>query len=414
MDQLVGIGVMRRAERKLFAFRAERSGIELAQHGRKELAIRLAGIALGDGLLLPAHRERVCKLAAEALRHGQRALGDGEHAGETRDALPVIAQRGARVLPQRPGGDLRGDIRIAVAIAADPRAELEEGRRLEMLAGVIAGERPVEQADHLRRLLEQRLIEEVQPAQHLVLDRGLLQMQLARHPHELDLIADFGEQRLPFPLRPARVLELEQEEIDAAVFLKDRDALGLGGMRGDDRADAQIAQKVLDLARGDAVAGGLGEHMIERAAQRLAAARPLDMAAAAHGRVLLGDGEKLEPDALGLQRPGHQLGREAGNIGAAFEHRLDLGLMPANHLDEEAKQDVRGLLGRRAGDERGGACLGPLPALSRILVHVMLTHIRPLRSDGVTPHPFRHAPCTCTACKIAAKSPLPQGERGKL
>ena len=81
-----------------------------------------------------------------------------------------------------------------------------------MLVRVMALKRAVEQRHHLRRLLEQRLVEEMEPAQDLVLDRGLLQMELAGHPHELDLIANVGEDRLPLPLRPPRALELAQAE----------------------------------------------------------------------------------------------------------------------------------------------------------------------------------------------------------
>ncbi len=79
-------------------------------------------------------------------------------------------------------------------------------------------------------------------------------------------------------------------------------------------------QEILDLLRRDAVSRRLGQHVVERAAHGVAAALALDMAAPAHGRVLLGDGKKLEPDALGLQRPGHQLRREVGGLGAAVEH----------------------------------------------------------------------------------------------
>ena len=91
---------------------------------------------------------------------------------------------------------------------------------------------------HFRRDLEQRLFEEVQAAQHFVLHGRLLQMQLARHPHELDLVAQIVEQRLPLALRPARILQLAQRQINLPVFLQHRDALRLGRMRGDHRADA--------------------------------------------------------------------------------------------------------------------------------------------------------------------------------
>jgi hypothetical protein len=67
-------------------------------------------------------------------------------------------------------------------------------------------------------------------------------MQLAGHPHELDLITQVSQDRVALALGPARQLELAQQEIDAPVFLEHGDALRLGRMRGDHGPDAQIRQ----------------------------------------------------------------------------------------------------------------------------------------------------------------------------
>src|SRR5665811_570437 len=131
-----------------------------------------------------------------------------------------------------------------MCIRDSPRPELKEWRQLEMFIRVIALERAIEQRHHLGRLLEQRLVEEMKPARHFVLHRGLLQMKLAGHPHELDLIANVGKDCLPLALRPPACLELAQQEIDLAVLLQHRDALGLRRVGGDDGADAQSAQTV--------------------------------------------------------------------------------------------------------------------------------------------------------------------------
>ena len=197
-------------------------------------------------------------------------------------------------------------------------------------------------------------------------------MQLARHPHELDLITQAIDQRRALALGPARHLELAQKQIDAAIFLQHGDAFRLGRMRGDHRADAQARQERLDHPRRHALGGGLGQHVVERAAQARPPARPLDLPAPAHGGVLLGDRQKLKPDALRLKRPRHQLGREAVGIGAALEHRLDLGLMLAHHLDEEREQELGRFLGRGAADQ----CLhrlGRSRLLYDLLVHGGLT-----------------------------------------
>ena len=145
------------------------------------------------------------------------------------------------------------------------------------------------------------------------------------------------------------------------------------GMRGDHRPDAQARQQRLDLLRRDALAGRFGQHMVEGAAQRRAPARALDLAAAAHGGVLLGDGQQLEQDALRLEGAGHQLRGEAGDIGAAEQDGLDLGLVPAHHFEQELEQEVRRLLGRNAADH-GRRRLGVEAGRFQLLIHGDATH----------------------------------------
>ena len=127
-------------------------------------------------------------------------------------------------------------------------------------------------------------------------------------------------------------------------------------------------RRVLNLLRRDALAGCFGQHMIEAAAQGCAPAGALDMAAAAHGGVLFGDGQQLEQNALGLKRPGHQLGGEIGDIGAAEQNRLDLGLMATHNLEQELKQEVGRLLGRNAADHGRGR-LGVEAGGFQLLIH---------------------------------------------
>ena len=256
---------------------------------------------------------------------------------------------------------------------------MQEGRQLELLAGVILLERGIDQAEQLRRLLEQGFVEEVQPARDLVLHGRLLQMQLARHPDELDLVAQIVDESSALAFGPARHLELAQQQVDLAIFLQHGDALGFGRVRGDHRPDAQARQQRLDFLRRDAGVGRFGEDMSEGATQRIAAARTLDLAAAAHGGILIGNGEKLEPDTLRLQRAGHQLRAEAGNIGAAEQHRFDLGLVPTHHFEQKLEQEIGRFLGRNSADDGFGRA--GLQALRfQLLVHGDARHSRPLRS----------------------------------
>ena len=112
----------------------------------------------------------------------------------------------------------------------------------------------------------------------------------------------------------------------------------------------KLDKQRLDLLRRNPGIGRFGEDMGEGAAQRIAAARALDLTTAAHGGVLIGDGEKLEPDALRLERAGHQLRGEADDIGAAEQHGFDLGLMPPHHFEQKLEQEIGRLLGRGAAD----------------------------------------------------------------
>ncbi len=90
-------------------------------------------------------------------------------------------------------------------------------------------------------------------------------------------------------LGPARIFKLEQQEINAPVFLQHRDALQFRRMRGQHGADAQARYQLLDLGRADAILRSLAKHLAEGPAQLLATSLALDLPAPAHGGVLLGD-----------------------------------------------------------------------------------------------------------------------------
>ncbi len=156
------------------------------------------------------------------------------------------------VLQQRAAGDGVGDERIAVPVAADPGAELEEGGNGERPVGVVLLQTPLDLVDQVRDRLEQRLVEEVEAPVHLLRDRRLGEPQLAGEPQELDVVPEPGDQRLPLPRCPARRLQLDQPAVDPAVLFQDGDALGFGGMGRDDRPDAERLQHALDVRRGDA------------------------------------------------------------------------------------------------------------------------------------------------------------------
>src|SRR5439155_33433 len=116
-----------------------------------------------------------------------RALGDGEPPQQLGQALAVATQARDAILIHGPARHLVGDEGIAVAVAADPRPELEERRHLEPAVGVGPLQRPIEPVHELGDDVEQVFRHEVQTPGELLGNRGLLQSQLAAEPQQLDL-----------------------------------------------------------------------------------------------------------------------------------------------------------------------------------------------------------------------------------
>ena len=96
-----------------------------------------------------------------------------------------------------------------------------------------------------------------------------------------------------------------------------------------------------DLGRGHLGLDRGREHLRERPADQLVAALGLDLPAAPHGRVLLGDAQELEPDPLHLERPGQQLGAQLVWRLLAPQHRLDVGRALPHQLAASARSGGR-------------------------------------------------------------------------
>ena len=90
-------------------------------------------------------------------------------------ALEIMLQHRAPVCQQGVPRGLVGHERVAVAVAADPGAELKEGRDLELLAGITLLQGPLQPLVGLRDARKQGLLEELQTPGDLLGHRGLAQ-----------------------------------------------------------------------------------------------------------------------------------------------------------------------------------------------------------------------------------------------
>ena len=246
-----------------------------------------------------------------------------------------------------------GDEGIAVAVAADPRAKLKKRRYLELLVRIMLLERALEGGEQIRREIENRLRKEVLPPGDFMFDGRLFEMQLARQPQEFDLIAHRPPSAFALAIGPARRFEIAQQQINAAVLLQNRNALGFGRMRRYHRTDAQRLQLRADFVRADAGARGAGQHLIEGAEQLIMSALALDTAAPAHRIGLFGDRDELEQNALRLQGAAHLIVGELRAGGEASQHRFDLRHVALDDQHELIDEKGRRLLDGARGEGRG-------------------------------------------------------------
>ncbi len=288
-DQLVGRAIGHRIGGGVASFRAGERGVELPQHAGHELPIDLARVALHDLLGVSGRRQRPGESLAELWGHRGRPLGDTQGAQQVGDALAIASQAGDAVVEQGTTRDLVRDEGIAVSVAADPRAELEERRHVEGFGRVRLPQRTLELVHQLGHDLEEVFVDEVQTPGQLLLDGGLHEAQLAREPQQLDFGPEGFDQGAAFPGSPAGGLEIHQPTINASMLLEHRDALGFGRMRGDDRAHPQAGDHAAHFVRRDPAPRRRGDDLGERAAQLIVPSLDLALAPLPHGGVLLGD-----------------------------------------------------------------------------------------------------------------------------
>ena len=181
-DELIRGRIARGLGRHLSPLGTDERGVEAAQHADEELPEHLARIAARNGVRLAGSRELARERLPERRGDHRRPLGDAQRAQQLGEPGAVAAQAGDSGFAQRAPGRVVRDERIAVPVPADPAAELEERRHVERRVGVGATERLLQPVHELRDDPEQVLIDEVQAPGELLLDRRLLEAQLAGEP----------------------------------------------------------------------------------------------------------------------------------------------------------------------------------------------------------------------------------------
>jgi len=162
---------------------------------------------------------------------------ESESAAQPVDLVQVVVEGDRRLRAHRVDERLRRDVRVAVAVAADPRAHPQERRQPRSVSR--AGREPRREVGvQARQLGEERvavvrepvldIVDHLQPRepQH----RRLPEAQHAPVELVVDLVALGGRGRPPVAHR--------DELRDSALGVEDAPALDLGRVRGEHRAHA--------------------------------------------------------------------------------------------------------------------------------------------------------------------------------
>ena len=359
----IGLGRSGRRPRRRLTSEGGIGGGQPGVDAGQGLAIGLVG-AMGRGIV------RGGRQVPERRTDSRQTGGDGKLGAQPMDGFQVEVERRLGLAPQGRAHDLRGDIGIAVPVAADPGADGEEARR------------------RLAQYLAPAGVERGQGGEETALEIG---------DRVVDLVGDIDPHRAQQPGAPedrhlaqqglfdGRPLRLAGRRIvsrqgggDGHLAVEDALAAHLTGMGGDHRRHEGPIQQVADRGGFDA----LGVQGSDRAGQTV---RPRIAAAIALNLVFgdVGDlqeaGERVgEADGVGeaeaRQAPRHLIGRPRaglamkGHRGAAdvldlVEHSL--AVFGADHIAQHPAQEadvgLQGLvrLGHAGGYIVPGAAVKP-------------------------------------------------------
>jgi hypothetical protein len=340
-----------------FGHEPEAASIRLAREAARELPLEI-GEAFG--------------IAGQALRDrraGHQRRRDRDRLHEPHRHGLVAPQDMVGLDPQRREGRRRGDGRVAVAIAADPGAELQErpgsgwpGAGPTAVGGGPRGgdkrvqggvEGPVQPRDHP----EQGRVEEGHRAADLVERARADDPGVGRAPQDRHLLAQPATDLAVLARRQARVVEPLQQIRGPAQGDKDGAAPGLGRVGREDRLDLQPSDERGETRRSAGPAAQERNRLGDRIVEGAVARRSRPATQHPHPMTLLGEVHEpeVEPErldeALGLGNlQGVELRREAGPlrgiVGAAQPDE------PATNTLHELEQVRARLLRDHLAEER--------------------------------------------------------------
>ena len=284
---------------------------EAPPHERELAAVGLVAVLVADALgvlgQLPlVARDRLGELVGDLDQGGR----EPERRRQVARLLPVAGESEGAAARERLADRVRARRRVAVHVAADPAAEGERERR--------AGERLPVRLQQLLGRVQEAVLEEPEAVADLVEDARALRPHLVGLPEDRDLLGRAVGDLLA-------LVERRQERAQPRLRLEDGATRRLGRVRSED----QLERDVLGGRRQRLVADPALLQPPERVGERLPwdPVTALDVAAAAHAVLLLGQVGELEEERERAQDLGLPLEAElADGPGELGAHRRVAGL----------------------------------------------------------------------------------------
>ncbi len=327
-----------------------------------ELVLRAEDLRLG--------RVHLRDVGAQALQqrvaHRPLLRAGGEQVDDLVELALVVEQQMAAGQLQRIARDFGRDEGIAVAVAADPRAEAQHLGQLERIDLELVG-RAKGRGDfaiELGQRVEDGDVVVVEAHLDFVVNGGPARAHLVGLPEAGDLGENKFLEARHVLFGNGNAVERLEKLADAAALEHHGAARDLSGMRGEDRHDEHAAQPVQSLFRADAHAAHLAERAFERAALAAGLAAQAQSDAAALAVVGFGQIDELEVEgegageqdgALDGQRV-HQFKRGGGVARGFFGAAASFGVAAADGALAQRfdlrKHLVAGLLAQHLAEQR--------------------------------------------------------------
>ncbi len=225
---------------------------------------------------------------AQGRRRRGRLLVDGDHPGHPVDRVVEDLQRLVGVRAHRLAGHLGGDERVAVPVAADPRAEPDDGRQRLLVGPVVLAEGGLDGPLEARDGVDEGLAEHREHGLHLVGRRRPGDPQRRGALEDVDVLEHPAPGPGPLGGPRARVVVGVEVLGDAAQRRGHGPPARLGGVGGEHGVDAH------PLEAGPGVGAGRGDRGADVAGVEAAAVLPV-LAAQRTGPVpLLGEVRQVQ------------------------------------------------------------------------------------------------------------------------